>query len=112
MRLIDGLPGVYMVGLTSVLLTREQVRLGDIVAGTRMIVAEQSDEKALEHLDKIRNATVAPEQAEFIHDILERWSSLEVATRHRYAITMLEKAGITPHTKDRALKKQLRALLG
>ena len=111
MRLLDGFPGFYLVGLITVLITKEQVRLGDIVAGTRLIVAEPSDDKALQQLEKIHNASVEPRHAELIQDILERWSSLESEKRRHYALTMLQKAGITPEKKDRALKKQLEALL-
>lgn len=37
MRLIDILPGFYLVGMTSVLVTRKNQRLGDIVAGTLVV---------------------------------------------------------------------------
>ena len=37
MRLIDILPGFYLVGMTSVLVTRKNQRLGDIVAGALVV---------------------------------------------------------------------------
>lgn len=40
LRVVDGLPGAYTVGLASVLLTRDFQRLGDIVAGTLVVHVE------------------------------------------------------------------------
>ncbi|MGH7767305.1 MAG: RDD family protein [Candidatus Binatia bacterium] len=40
MRVVDGLPGFYLLGAFSVLLTRHNVRLGDITAGTVVIKRE------------------------------------------------------------------------
>jgi uncharacterized RDD family membrane protein YckC len=37
MRVIDILPGFYLVGMTSVLVTRKNQRLGDLVAGTLVV---------------------------------------------------------------------------
>jgi hypothetical protein len=37
LRVIDLLPAVYLVGITSILLTRKNQRLGDIVAGTLVV---------------------------------------------------------------------------
>jgi uncharacterized RDD family membrane protein YckC len=41
LRVVDGLPGAYTVGLVSVLATRDFQRLGDLVAGT-LVVHEES----------------------------------------------------------------------
>jgi uncharacterized RDD family membrane protein YckC len=37
LRVVDGLPGAYTVGLVSILLTRDFQRVGDIVAGTLVV---------------------------------------------------------------------------
>jgi len=37
LRLIDGLPAFSILGVVMILLTKERTRLGDIVAGTRVI---------------------------------------------------------------------------
>ncbi|MBI1753156.1 MAG: RDD family protein [Acidobacteria bacterium] len=42
LRVVDGLPGAYTVGLISVLLTRDFQRIGDIVAGTLVVHVEAS----------------------------------------------------------------------
>ncbi len=41
LRVVDGLPGAYTVGLVSLLLTRKFQRIGDLAAGT-LVVHEQS----------------------------------------------------------------------
>ena len=63
MRFIDGIPGFYTIGLVSVMVTKDRVRLGDMVAGTRMVVAEARSDKALDRLDQIHQATIAPKDA-------------------------------------------------
>jgi uncharacterized RDD family membrane protein YckC len=40
LRVVDGLPGAYTVGLVSILLTRDFQRVGDIVAGTLVVYDE------------------------------------------------------------------------
>ena len=43
LRVIDALPGMYLVGVISILLTKENKRLGDLVADT-IVVHERTDE--------------------------------------------------------------------
>ena len=43
LRVVDSLPGVYLVGTISILLTRENKRLGDLLAGT-IVVHEPVEE--------------------------------------------------------------------
>ncbi|HJV37352.1 MAG TPA: RDD family protein [Geothrix sp.] len=45
LRIVDGLPGAYTVGLVSILLTRDFQRIGDIVAGT-LVVHEEAGVQA------------------------------------------------------------------
>jgi uncharacterized RDD family membrane protein YckC len=40
LRLVDGFPGAYTVGLVSILLTRDYQRIGDLVAGTLVVHEE------------------------------------------------------------------------
>lgn len=40
LRVVDGLPGAYTVGLASILLTRDFQRIGDLVAGTLVVHEE------------------------------------------------------------------------
>jgi uncharacterized RDD family membrane protein YckC len=41
LRVIDMLPAMYLIGILSVLFTRERKRLGDLVAGTLVVHAEE-----------------------------------------------------------------------
>ena len=43
LRVVDSLPGMYLVGVISILLTRENKRLGDLVADT-IVIHERVDE--------------------------------------------------------------------
>ena len=47
-RIIDGFPLVYGVGLVSVILTREHVRIGDLAAGTLLVYDDAAALRALQ----------------------------------------------------------------
>ena len=116
MRLIDSFPTFYVVGLVSIIITKEHVRLGDMVAGTRTIVADDSGTEALEQLNKIKQASIPPEQAELVYDLLKRWRTLNRKKRQGYAEAILKKAGVEPvdaggQRRDQRLREQLEALL-
>ena len=55
-RVIDMLPGFYVVGLVSMFLTKRQQRLGDLIAGT-LVVHEQAAEVPLETISASRTFT-------------------------------------------------------
>jgi uncharacterized RDD family membrane protein YckC len=55
-RVIDMLPGFYVVGLISMFVTKRQQRLGDLVAGT-LVVHEQGTETPLEAIGGSRSLT-------------------------------------------------------
>lgn len=55
-RVIDMLPGFYVVGLVSMFVTRHQQRLGDLVAGT-LVIHEQETEAPLETIGGSRTFT-------------------------------------------------------
>lgn len=111
MRIIDGIPGFYTIGLISVMVTKDKVRLGDMVAGTRMVVAEGQSDKALDRLDQIHAASIAPKDAEFVQDLLQRWGALSKERKLELGSTMLARYDIEPETRPRKLHKQLKALL-
>lgn len=47
-RLVDSLPAFYAVGLVSCIVTRDQVRLGDLAAGTLLIVDDGRASRAVD----------------------------------------------------------------
>jgi hypothetical protein len=63
-RVIDLLPGFYLVGVITMLCNREQKRLGDLVAGT-IVVHERSDEQPLlSHSSRTFTASLYPQPLE------------------------------------------------
>lgn len=118
LRLIDALPVFYVVGLTCCLLTKQRVRLGDMVAGTVLVLDEADSVQSLGRLSVQMQRTALPAEAlQLIHDLLDRWRSLEEAQRTRLARELLAKLdpGFDPRRAEassaRALQGRLEALL-
>ncbi len=117
-RLIDSLPVCYMVGLACCLFTKQRVRLGDMVAGTVLVVEESDPVRSLGRLSaQMQRSALSLEALQLIHDLLERWPSLEDAGRRQLARALLAKLdpGFDPRRDDAAngpaLKARLEALL-
>jgi uncharacterized RDD family membrane protein YckC len=86
-RLIDSLPAFYVIGLVACFATRERVRIGDLAAGT-VLVLDQRD--ALSALAHVGATTIAdPAGAALASDLLSRWPSLSEDRRTRLARTLL-----------------------
>jgi uncharacterized RDD family membrane protein YckC len=98
-RLIDSLPLLYGVGLVSVLVTREHVRIGDMAAGT-LLVYEGAQAPALHaappggRLDAVG--------AEIVAELLERWPGLTAAARTALARQVLARYGEPLSDADQA----------
>src|SRR4029077_8367228 len=95
MRIVDQLPALYAVGICSVLLSRQNKRLGDFVAGT-IVVHEKSlqDSKPVwESSPAIQAAPtttfgserLTPEEFALVEAFLNRRSSLPVDVRFSMA---------------------------
>lgn len=87
-RLIDSQPLVYLVGLTTVLLTEQHVRIGDIAAGTILILDRDESERSFARLAPTRSG-LDPQAADLIHELLERWTALDDRTRGEIARSLL-----------------------
>lgn len=118
-RLIDCMPGFYVVGLGCCLLTEKRVRLGDLVAGTVLVLEEADSSKALARLGEAMQRSALPlETLRLIHDLLDRWRDLGEAQRDTLARDLLGKLDPTfDATRDRALggdalRARLEALVG
>lgn len=91
-RLVDSLPLCYVVGLVSVIVTREHLRIGDMAAGTLLV---------FEHAARLPPATTVASVgsrldaagAEIVAELLERWSTLSAEARVRLARQVLERYG-------------------
>jgi hypothetical protein len=89
-RLVDGLPFAYVIGLISCFVTAHHVRIGDMAAGTLLVVDRSESEKTLIRMEAAAGKTSLPLDAlELVDQVLERWDSLEPANRMRIAASLL-----------------------
>lgn len=113
-RLIDVLPGFYIVGLTVALLHPRQLRIGDIAAGTLLVYQERPQEQTLQRLTTRRvESGLTPATFEVLDELLARWPQLEGSQRTRLAEQFLRGAGRELPASDRAARydRALRARL-
>jgi uncharacterized RDD family membrane protein YckC len=88
-RLVDSLPLFYGVGLITVVLTRDNLRIGDMAAGT-LLVFERSDARLPTRAsDAHRVSGLDAAGAEIVAELLERWPALQPDARVRLARQVL-----------------------
>jgi uncharacterized RDD family membrane protein YckC len=98
-RLLDSLPAFYMVGLTSTLVTRDAVRIGDMAAGTLLVQDGADSVAALDTLANVARDTVHdPELIDLAHDLLRRWDQLEPDRAEALARALLTRLGVQKPT--------------
>jgi len=89
-RLIDSLPALYCVGLACTFMTRQRVRVGDLAAGTFLMVDEPVPPAAF---DSYRTSSALGDGdiagIELARQILERWPELEPGRRRQLARSLL-----------------------
>jgi len=107
MRAIDGLPGIYGVGLVCMMCNQQSRRLGDFVAGT-VVVHEKPTEDVRPSWDTSSQeisaapvlAKVAPEELVLIETYLHRRWDLDKFVRVKAAVQIAdrikEKTGLQP----------------
>jgi uncharacterized RDD family membrane protein YckC len=117
-RLVDSLPLFYLLGLGSCLITEQRVRIGDLAAGTLLVLDSGSAAKTLAQLGSmVAHSGLPPALVELMHDLLERWPALDIDRRDDLARSFLARAdpsvpaaqlaGLT----DAELSRRLRQLL-
>jgi uncharacterized RDD family membrane protein YckC len=109
-RLIDALPAFYGVGMAVVLLSRDNLRWGDMAAGTVLVYQRTQALLPLESF-KRRAAALETHSAELILELLERWSTLEPQARVSLARQLLERHGADAAAVGNAGEHALRSLL-
>ena len=92
LRLLDCLPIFYAVGLVSCFITAQRVRIGDLAAGTVLVHdGDATDTSRAQRAALRAHSALSPPLNELIHDVLERWQSLEVGKRDELARSILSR---------------------
>lgn len=87
-RLIDSLPMFYLVGLVTVMFTAQHVRIGDLAAGTLLILDQNDSDRSFARLAPTRPG-LDPQAADLIQELLERWNALEDQPRAELARSLI-----------------------
>ena len=112
-RLIDSLPFLYLVGLTSTMFTAHQVRIGDLAAGTLLVHDETDADKSFAGVHAAAASKgLSPQSADLINELLERWNQLD-ASRNDIARQLLARVdrSLSAETLAQMTESQLHARL-
>jgi uncharacterized RDD family membrane protein YckC len=117
-RLIDSLPALYVVGLVACCVTANRIRIGDMAAGTLLVLDDAAAGKSLSRLEALAAGSPLPLDAlELVDQVLERWPTLEPANRSQIARALLARlepaadGAPLPVLTDEELRARLAALL-
>jgi uncharacterized RDD family membrane protein YckC len=121
-RLLDCLPVLYAVGLTTTVFTAQRTRFGDLAAGTVLVRDGDTEGKALSQLGSLAlNPALDAGIAALGNDLLLRWKELQPDTRRRLARDLLARIAATLGSEqvrvyedsvdDRHLQQQVRSAL-
>ena len=89
-RIVDSLPIMYVVGLVTTIVTKRSQRIGDLAAGTLLIYDEGAKPESLEDLSRAGGSTgLSTAQAELVHDLIDRWPTLDPEDRVKLAGSLL-----------------------
>lgn len=113
-RLVDSLPFAYLIGLTTTLITEQNLRFGDLAAGTLLIYDAVDEKTALKEVEAMHGAQIGLKEAELVHELITRWDSLDSATRVGLGRRMLSRLDVElPRAyDDNDVLSQLKARLG
>ena len=67
LRIVDYFPGLYLVGVITMLCNRENKRLGDLVAATIVVHERSAEQPLLAHLSRTFTTSTAPRRAPPLH---------------------------------------------
>jgi uncharacterized RDD family membrane protein YckC len=121
-RLVDCLPALYALGLTTTIFSAQRTRFGDLAAGTLLVRDGDTEAKALTQLGSLAlNPALDAGTAALGNDLLLRWKELQPDTRRRLAHDLLARIAATLGSApaaaspdaldDRLLEQQLRSAL-
>lgn len=116
-RLVDSLPAFYVVGLLTAFISAQRLRIGDMAAGTLLVLDEPSSPAAFLGIAAPQDhANVDFMTADLAARILERWPRLAVDKRDAIARSLLGKTADAAETDriagltDAGLEAALRSL--
>ncbi len=116
-RLIDSLPTLYVIGLVTCFLTANRVRIGDMAAGTLLVVDDAAAGESLIRLEALAGSHLPLDTLELADQILERWPTLGSDSRRSIAGSLLrhlerggDAAGLAK-LSEAELRARLQALL-
>jgi uncharacterized RDD family membrane protein YckC len=112
-RLIDSLPAFYCVGLISTFITAQRVRIGDMAAGTFLMVDEPIASGAFTPYVGVAGSVDRDLQGiELARQILDRWQELEAGRRRGLARSLLMRIeAVEAGSVDTMSDEELRARL-
>jgi hypothetical protein len=92
--------------------TEQHVRLGDIAAGTLLILENKEHDTSFARLTPA-NRSLDPRAADLIHELLERWMELDEKTRGELARSLLARsdASLSPEQLAQMSTIELRGRL-
>jgi uncharacterized RDD family membrane protein YckC len=108
-RIIDSFPLFYGIGLAATMLTKDQVRVGDLAAGT-LLVYDRVESTRFEDLAASPAAKVDTATAEIVHELLNRWAELNPEARRRLAGKLLGASVNVDASSERELQERLQAM--
>lgn len=81
-RILDALPGLYLVGLISAFCTRYHVRIGDLAAGTVLVHVDKVSAQSVQQAARLAiDAKLSVQQQGLLLDVLDRWKDLDREVR-------------------------------
>ncbi len=111
-RILDSLPGFYVIGLVTTIFTKQSVRVGDLAAGTLLVYQSRAKSVSIDEITRLGRGDNNPEMVELIQDVLDRWNQLDSPTRRKFAARLLAHAGINSMpNEDDDLRDQMKKLL-
>jgi uncharacterized RDD family membrane protein YckC len=117
-RLVDQLPALYLLGLAFTIWSPQRVRLGDLAAGTVLVLDEPKAAHSLGIVGALAGSSrLDPDSAALVRELLDRWREMDAREAANLARNLLRRldAQLDPaqlHTFDRrALRARLESLL-
>jgi uncharacterized RDD family membrane protein YckC len=117
-RLLDCLPAFYLVGLSSCMISAQRLRIGDMAAGTVLVLDTTEAVGALTRVPALlAHSGLDPRLAELINELLDRWPLLSNERRGGLARQLLarvnpaEPSAALQGLDDAELQRRLRALV-